>query len=62
MKNLTLDEVIEKLQEAKELYGDIPITIDIKDTEDFVTYSSDTTEYNIKDIIADKDCVTIYNY
>ena len=62
MKNLTLDEVIKKLQEAKELYGDIPITIDIKDTEDYITCTFGKTEYNVKDVIADKDCVTIYNY
>ena len=59
---LTLDEVIERLQEAKKLHGNIPITIDIKNTEDYISCSQYTKEYNIKDIIADKDAVTIYNY
>lgn len=61
-KILTLDEVIERLQEAKKIHGNIPITICIKDTENCIDCSQYTKEYNIKDIVADKDAVTIYNY
>lgn len=61
-ENLTLNEVIEKLQEAKKIHGNIPITICIKDIENCIDCSQYTKEYNIKDVVADKDAVTIYNY
>ena len=53
MKNLTLDEVIKKLQEAKRTYGNITVYIDIE---------NDNSIYEVKDILTDEDSVTIYTY
>lgn len=54
-KVLTIDDALEILQEAKEKYGNLPLEITIGDS------MADGT-WDVKDIIANEEYVTIYNY
>lgn len=54
-KVLTIDDALEILQKAKEYYGNLPLEITIGDS------MADGT-WDVKDIIANDESVTIYNY
>lgn len=53
---MTNKELIEKLQDSLNTYGEVPVDIDYA--------YSDTKENNalVRDVIADEYSVTIYNY
>jgi len=53
---MTNKELIEKLQDTLYTYGEVPVDIDYA--------YSDTKENNalVRDVLANKDGVTIYNY
>ena len=55
---LMLDETIEKLQEYKDKYGNVPVLLGISD----MVESIDGSNYYAMDIIGGEDDVTIYNY
>lgn len=55
---LMLDEAIEKLQEYKDKYGNVPVLLGISD----MVESIDGSNYYAMDIIGGEDDVTIYNY
>ena len=44
--------LIEQLQEYKNKYGDLPVTM----------FKDDSGEDNILDILADEDSISIYNF
>lgn len=55
---LMLDEAIEKLQEYKDKYGNIPVLLGISGRVE----SIDGSNYYAVDILGDDDGVVIYNY
>ena len=58
--NLTLSQVIKRLQLFETLFGDIPVLINIDDQKLIDNIDGDQY-YNISDILADEDNVVIYN-
>lgn len=55
---LMLDEVIEKLQKYKDMYGNIPVLLIVSSMVETI----DDTNCYVMDIIGDKNNITIYNY
>lgn len=58
-KVLTIEDAIEIFQKAKEEYGNLPLEVCIGNCE--IEEKRDNV-WDVKDIIADNESVTIYNY
>ena len=58
-KVLMLDEVIDKLQEARKLVGNVPVHLGISDG---VNMLNDNSGYKCVDILYDKNDVKLYNF
>lgn len=58
-KVLTIDDAIEILQKAKEEYGNLPLEVCIGNGK---REEKRDNVWDAKDIIADDESVTIYNY
>lgn len=58
-KVLTIDDALEILQKAKEIYGNLPLEICIENGK---SEEKRNNVWDVKDIIADDESVTIYNY
>lgn len=61
-KPMTLDEVIDKLQAIREKigYGEVIVDMDVNDEQ--CPVDSRGICYTVKDILADEQGVTLYNY
>ena len=59
--NLTLSQVIKKLQLFERLFGDIPVLLNIDDKKEYNADIDGDKYYKIDDILADEDNVIIYN-
>ena len=51
---MKISEVIEKLNNALEVYGDIPVTMSIIEVAE--------NDISVEDIQAEEESVTLYNY
>lgn len=58
-RQLMLSEVIEKLQRAMEVNGDVPVSLDIRDD---VNAINDYNVYKCVDVVYDDEDVRLYNY
>lgn len=56
-----LDEVLEKLQEARKVVGNVPIVMDIRTDVNRIN-AEKLDVYKCTDIIADEKDVRLYNY